>query len=74
VSDFALPDLGEGLVEAEIVEWHVGVGDHVVAGQPLVSVETDKSVVEVPSPRAGTSSSPVSGDAAHSVSASAGGR
>ena len=54
MSDFALPDLGEGLVEAEIVEWHVGLGDHVVAGQPLVSVETDKSVVEVPSPRAGT--------------------
>lgn len=52
--DFALPDLGEGLVEAEIVEWHVGPGDHVVAGQPLVSVETDKSVIEVPSPRAGT--------------------
>lgn len=52
--DFALPDLGEGLVEAEIVEWHVGVGDHVVTGQPVVSVETDKSVVEVPSPRAGT--------------------
>lgn len=54
MTDFDLPDLGEGLVEAEIVEWHVGVGDRVVAGQPLVSVETDKSVVEVPSPRAGT--------------------
>ena len=54
MTDFALPDLGEGLVEAEIVEWHVGAGDHVVAGQPLASVETDKSVVEVPSPRAGT--------------------
>ncbi len=50
MTDFALPDLGEGLVEAEIVEWHVGAGDHVVAGQPLASVETDKSVVEVPSP------------------------
>ncbi len=54
MSDFLLPDLGEGLAEAEIVEWHVGAGDHVVAGQPLVSVETDKSVVEVPSPRSGT--------------------
>lgn len=54
MSDFLLPDLGEGLVEAEIVEWHVGPGDHVVAGQPLVSVETDKSVVEVPAPQAGT--------------------
>lgn len=52
--DFVLPDLGEGLVEAEIVDWHVEVGDPVVAGQPLVSVETDKSVVEVPSPHSGT--------------------
>ena len=50
---FVLPDLGEGLQEAEIVAWHVGVGDHVVADQPLVSVETDKAVVEVPSPYAG---------------------
>jgi pyruvate dehydrogenase E2 component (dihydrolipoamide acetyltransferase) len=50
---FALPDLGEGLQEAEIVAWHVAAGDHVVADQPLVSVETDKAVVEVPSPRAG---------------------
>ena len=50
---FALPDLGEGLKEAEIVAWHVAEGDHVVADQPLVSVETDKAVVEVPSPWAG---------------------
>ncbi|HZA65396.1 MAG TPA: dihydrolipoamide acetyltransferase family protein [Geminicoccaceae bacterium] len=50
---FDLPDLGEGLQEAEIVNWHVGPGDQVVADQPLVSVETDKAVVEVPSPRAG---------------------
>ena len=50
---FNLPDLGEGLQEAEIVQWHVGAGDQVVADQPLVSVETDKAVVEVPSPRAG---------------------
>ena len=50
---FKLPDLGEGLAEAEIVAWHVGVGDHVVTDQPLVSVETDKAVVEVPSPRSG---------------------
>ena len=54
MTDFVLPDLGEGLVEAEIVEWRVGVGDRVVAGQPLVTVETDKAVVDVPSPRAGT--------------------
>jgi 2-oxoisovalerate dehydrogenase E2 component (dihydrolipoyl transacylase) len=50
---FTLPDLGEGLQEAEIVAWMVGEGDHVVADQPLVSVETDKAVVEIPSPRAG---------------------
>jgi 2-oxoisovalerate dehydrogenase E2 component (dihydrolipoyl transacylase) len=50
---FHLPDLGEGLQEAEIVNWHVGPGDQVVADQPLVSVETDKAVVEVPSPWTG---------------------
>jgi 2-oxoisovalerate dehydrogenase E2 component (dihydrolipoyl transacylase) len=51
---FTLPDLGEGLEEAEIVTWFVNAGDHVVANQPLVSVETDKAVVEVPSPWSGT--------------------
>ncbi len=51
---FTLPDLGEGLQEAEIVTWHVGEGDHVIADQPLVSVETDKAVVEVPAPYSGT--------------------
>ena len=50
---FNLPDLGEGLEEAEIVAWHVNEGDHVVADQPLLSVETDKAVVEVPSPQSG---------------------
>ena len=50
---FNLPDLGEGLQEAEIVAWHVAVGDRVGADQPLVSVETDKAVIEIPSPRAG---------------------
>lgn len=50
---FLLPDLGEGLEEAEIVTWHVNEGDHVVTDQPLVSVETDKAVVEVPSPQSG---------------------
>ena len=48
-----LPDLGEGLHEAEIVEWHVADGDEVDVDQPLVSVETDKAVVEVPAPYAG---------------------
>ena len=53
MSTFKLPDLGEGLQEAEIVAWHVAEGDHVVADQPLVSVETEKAVVEVPSPAIG---------------------
>ena len=48
---FTLPDLGEGLHEAEIVSWHVTEGDHVVTDQPLLAVETDKAVVEIPSPR-----------------------
>lgn len=50
---FTLPDLGEGLEEAEIVAWYVNEGDHVVTDQPLVSVETDKAVVEIPSPSSG---------------------
>ncbi|MGB5706293.1 MAG: dihydrolipoamide acetyltransferase family protein [Arenicellales bacterium] len=50
---FKLPDLGEGLKDAEIVSWHVSTGDHVVVDQPLVSVETDKAVIEIPSPWAG---------------------
>ena len=41
MKDFNLPDLGEGLMEAEIVAWHVNEGDNVVTDQPLVSVETD---------------------------------
>ncbi len=53
VTTFTLPDLGEGLPDAEIVTWHVGPGDRVVADQPLVAVETDKAVVEIPSPRSG---------------------
>ncbi len=51
---FKLPDLGEGLAEAEIVEWHVKEGDLVKVDQLLVSVETAKAIVEVPSPQAGT--------------------
>lgn len=50
---FKLPDLGEGLQEAEIVSWHVKEGDLVKVDQPLVSVETAKAVVDVPSPWAG---------------------
>ena len=50
----ALPDLGEGLTEADIVSWHVAVGDVVTLNQVLVEVETEKAVVELPSPFAGT--------------------
>ena len=50
---FHLPDLGEGLEEAEIVTWYVAEGDVVVADQPLVAVETDKAVMEIPAPWAG---------------------
>lgn len=50
---FHLPDLGEGLAEAEIREWYVKVGDVVKVDQPLVSMETAKAVVDVPSPHAG---------------------
>ena len=47
---FNLPDLGEGLQEAEIVEWHVKPGDSLASDQAMVSVETDKAIVEVPAP------------------------
>lgn len=50
---FLLPDLGEGLTEAELVAWHVSVGDTIVVDQPIAEVETAKSAVEVPSPYAG---------------------
>jgi len=50
---FKLPDLGEGLQDAEIIEWHVAVGDTVATDQPLLSVETAKAIVDIPSPGAG---------------------
>jgi len=50
---FLLPDLGEGLTEAELVSWHVSVGDEIAVDQPIAEVETAKSAVEVPSPYAG---------------------
>ncbi|WP_285115922.1 dihydrolipoamide acetyltransferase family protein [Leifsonia sp. fls2-241-R2A-40a] len=50
---FTLPDLGEGLTDAELVHWLVAVGDTVTTDQPIAEVETAKSVVEVPSPYAG---------------------
>ena len=54
VRDFLLPDLGEGLESAEIVEWHVNVGDRVELNQVICDVETAKAVVSVPCPFAGT--------------------
>jgi pyruvate dehydrogenase E2 component (dihydrolipoamide acetyltransferase) len=50
---FNLPDLGEGLPEAEIVTWHVKAGDSIRVDQPLLAVETAKAVVDVPSPYSG---------------------
>lgn len=50
---FRLPDLGEGLQEAELVEWRVKAGDAVALDEPLLAVETAKAVVEIPSPRTG---------------------
>jgi 2-oxoisovalerate dehydrogenase E2 component (dihydrolipoyl transacylase) len=54
VRRFNLPDLGEGLTEAEVVAWHVAAGDAVTLNQVLAEVETEKAVVELPSPHAGT--------------------
>jgi pyruvate dehydrogenase E2 component (dihydrolipoamide acetyltransferase) len=53
-NEFRLPDIGEGLTDAEIVAWHVGVGDDVAVDQVVVEVETAKSVVDITSPFGGT--------------------
>lgn len=53
MTTFNLPDLGEGLPEAEIVAWHVKEGDQIAVDQPMLSVETAKAVVDVPSPYTG---------------------
>ena len=53
MTTFLLPDLGEGLPGAEIVTWHVKEGDAVKVDQLMVSVETAKAIVEVPSPYEG---------------------
>jgi 2-oxoisovalerate dehydrogenase E2 component (dihydrolipoyl transacylase) len=52
--DFKLPDLGEGLTEAEVVRWLVKEGDAITLNQPIVEVETAKAMVEIPAPYAGT--------------------
>ena len=51
--EFHLPDIGEGLTEATIITWYVDVGDEIGLDEPLVEVETDKAVVDIPSPHAG---------------------
>ncbi len=52
--EYELPDVGEGVAEGEIVAWHVDVGDHVAEDEVLAEIETDKAVVDLPSPVAGT--------------------
>jgi 2-oxoisovalerate dehydrogenase E2 component (dihydrolipoyl transacylase) len=53
VSDFLLPDIGEGIVECEVVEWRVAEGDQIEEDQPIVEVMTDKALVEITAPEAG---------------------
>lgn len=53
MSDFMLPDIGEGIVECEVVEWHVAEGDVIEEDQPVVEVMTDKALVEITAPEAG---------------------
>ena len=52
--DFKLPDIGEGVMEGEIVQWLVAVGDQVQADQPIAEVMTDKATVTITTPKAGT--------------------
>src|SRR5689334_24864483 len=54
MSEFKLPDVGEGLTEAEIVTWKVSVGDQIKVDDIIVDIETAKSIVELPSPYEGT--------------------
>ena len=53
ISTFRLPDLGEGLTEADVVEWYVAEGESVALDQPVVALESAKAVVDIPSPVAG---------------------
>ena len=59
--EFKLPDIGEGVVEGEVVQWHISVGDSVSEDDPIVDVMTDKATVTIPSPVNGVITS-LSGD------------
>ena len=52
--EYRLADLGEGMADAEIIEWLVAVGDHVERDQTIVHVQTDKALVELPAPATGS--------------------
>src|SRR3954469_6790063 len=52
--EFKLPDVGKGMHEAEILRWHVSPGDPVKMDQPMLEIQTDKAVVEIPAPVSGT--------------------
>ena len=54
VKEFAMPDLGEGLTESELVSWSIAVGDTIELNQVIAEVETAKALVQLPSPYAGT--------------------
>ena len=54
IYEFKLPDIGEGVVEGEVVTWHVSVGDTVSEDDAVVDVMTDKATVTIPSPTDGT--------------------
>ncbi|MHB1638440.1 MAG: dihydrolipoamide acetyltransferase family protein [Candidatus Dormibacteria bacterium] len=53
-TEFRMPDIGEGIAEVEIIEWHVGVGEQIRADQIVATIETAKAVVEMPTPLTGT--------------------
>ncbi|HEX9926449.1 MAG TPA: biotin/lipoyl-containing protein, partial [Anaerolineae bacterium] len=52
--EFKLPDVGEGIHEAEVMRWLVSIGDKIEQDQPILEIQTDKAVVEIPAPVAGT--------------------
>ena len=52
--ELRLPQMGMGMSDAEILEWHVAVGDHVAEGDVIITAETAKATVEVPAPATGT--------------------